>query len=296
MIANCLSGGRKLDADNAIPILAYHKVDTRLEWGLTRVSPGQFRRQIKYLSDAGYRTCSLETCLASDQPTPQGKSVVITFDDAYESIFTYAFPILREFNFTATIFVITGFVGTLNHWDINLGGIKFKHLEWNQLSELAEAGWELGSHSVSHPDLRNCSDAELTAELTQSRQRIEDEIQSPVTCFSYPFNRYDQRVIRAVQAAGYRCACTLDYNFFSPKSKHYLIGRKSIYGWDSVRCLRRKLKRDPVIPFEAMKQKAVTTCARASVLIKNFEKAIASDSRTRACEAESDENQPIQAR
>ena len=255
-----------------IPILAYHKVEPRFEWGITRVTPKQFEKQMNYLSQTGYRTISLEQCLQQSQQSRAERTIVITFDDAYESVYKYAFPILNRFKYTATVFVITSFVGKLNRWDVNLGGIRFQHLNWRQLRKLAEAGWELGSHSATHPDLLNCSDSELWRELDSSKKEIERYTGAKADFFSYPFGRYDQRAIRYLNAAEYRGACTLNYYNPDFRIRPYEIGRKSIYWWDSIDSFTRKVQSNYFTHFEALKQKAVTFCSNGTVILKNFEK------------------------
>lgn len=259
-------------AQKIIPILAYHKVDPRFEWGITHVTPRQFEKQIQYLSEAGYRSISLEQCLLPNRPIHAEKMIVITFDDAYESVYQYAFPILNQFQYSATVFAITNFVGKLNSWDVNLGGIRFRHLNWRQLRELADAGWELGSHSANHPDLINCSDSELWTELDSSKKKIEDNTGVKVIFLSYPFGRYNRRVIHFVKEVEYRGACSLNYYHSDLNTEPYRIGRMGVYWWDSTHSFKRKLESNYFTHFEALKQKAVTFCSLGTVILKNFKK------------------------
>ena len=194
------------DIRHDVPVLVFHKVDPRFEWGLTRVTPAQFRSVLQTLQDLKYQTISVMDALNPEHPLP-AKPIVITFDDSYASVFEYAFPVLKEFNFTATVFVITGFTGALNEWDVNLGGLKFRHLSWHQVDEMNRAGFEIGSHTVHHPDLTRISKEKLQAEVAVSKKQLEDRLGEPVPLISFPFGRYNDDVIDACLKSDYRHGC-----------------------------------------------------------------------------------------
>ncbi len=97
------------------------------------------------------------------------KKVAFTFDDAYQDVYLNAFPLLQKFGFTACIFVITGYVGKYNEWDYNWGRNRKKHLSWEQIKEMADAGFEFGSHTVNHPDLTKIPDKFVEYELKRSK-------------------------------------------------------------------------------------------------------------------------------
>ena len=119
------------------PVLVYHKVDDKVEWGLTRVHPKTFRRQVRILQELNYKFVTLSELMNSSQ---SDKVVAITFDDAYQSAYTHAYPVLKEINAPATIYVITDYVGEENSWDLNVGNIKFRHTSWQELRELKVNG------------------------------------------------------------------------------------------------------------------------------------------------------------
>ena len=112
----------------SIPIITFHKVDPVFEWGVTRVTPHQFNRVASFLANEGYKTISLET--AYHQQDLPAKPVILTFDDGYESVYENAAPIMDQFGFTGTVFLISKYIGKENHWDVNLGGKVFKHLAY----------------------------------------------------------------------------------------------------------------------------------------------------------------------
>jgi hypothetical protein len=125
------------------PVLAYHLVDRRLDAGIAWMPPRRFERQIAWLAEAGYRSLSLSEYLQGGNLT---KRVVITFDDGYRSLVQYALPILSRYHFRATVFVIAGYVGRPNLWDVKFFLPRFHHLDWSELRTLLAAGWEIGSH------------------------------------------------------------------------------------------------------------------------------------------------------
>jgi peptidoglycan/xylan/chitin deacetylase (PgdA/CDA1 family) len=143
------------------------------------------------------------------------RTVVVTFDDAYAST-PLARPVLEALGWPATVFAVSGFAASgrplswagIEQW---AGGPHEKELEplgWDGLRELRDAGWEVGSHTVSHPHLTTLSDYDLRDELTRSREVIAGEIGTCET-IAYPYGDADRRVAAATAAAGYLAACTL---------------------------------------------------------------------------------------
>lgn len=267
-----------------IPILVYHKVDPRFEWGLTRVTPPQFKRQLAYLSEQGFRTISFRQLFSGDSLDENQKYIIISFDDAYQSVFENAFPILRQFQFTATVFVISDFVGKQNRWDVNLGGCKFSHLGWHELRQLANAGWEMGSHTLTHPDLLHCSESKLVRELEISRQTIERNTSTEVIALSYPFGRYNQRVQFAAQNAGYAGACTMQGGF-AQVDQPFQVARQAVYLWDSFAEFKAKTSPSVFSQIQQLKQAVVSCCSFGTILVNKFRSnPSVSDSQTQAWE------------
>ena len=247
-----------------IPVLVFHKVDPRFEWGVTRVYPSQFRSALRSLKERGYETVSLHSALDSNETLPD-KPVVITFDDSYAGLFQYALPILEELRFTATIFVITGFAGSLNEWDVNLGGIRFRHLSWKEIRHFSELGFEIGSHTVHHPDLTSITSGQARKELVESKNRLEYEIAKPVNLISFPFGRFNQAVIELCKEAGYRHAC----GFRAQKRyQPFVFERKAYYLFDNRWTLHAKLNHHWGRPFEEFKLRLVNFCSHGTSLVK----------------------------
>ena len=147
---------------------------------------------------------------------PAPRTVAITFDDAYRSVIELAFPILSRAGFKATVFAPTSFVGTeepmvwpgIDHWRDTEHAAELPPMSWEELGRLAEAGWEVGSHTRSHPRLPEIDDAALDVELRSSREEVARHLGR---CFSlaYPYGDHDARVVEAARRAGYEAAGTL---------------------------------------------------------------------------------------
>ncbi|MBD3375841.1 polysaccharide deacetylase family protein [candidate division KSB1 bacterium] len=183
-------------------ILAYHSISPRFIWGITWTTPRQFSSQIRRALDLGFTFHSLDERLKTNDS--HAKRLYITFDDGFENIYQYAFPVLNKYKLPATLFVVAGYSGQYNTWDVNWGNQRLCHLDWAQLQELAAAGWTIGSHGMSHSSLPQLSDGKLRRELYSSKALIEHHIQRPCQWLSLPFGNGAQRVLDVAHEAGYR--------------------------------------------------------------------------------------------
>jgi len=195
-------------------VLCYHAVSP--DWpAVLSVTPQHLEAQVRLLARRGYMGATFSTALT--EPPPAGRVVVFTFDDAYRSILTRAVPILAAHGFPATVFVPTDWVGRgapmtwpgIDQW---LGGpheAELLPLDWQELAGLADAGWEVGSHSCCHPRLTGLDDDALRRELVASRAAVEDHLGRPCTSIAYPYGDVDERVADAARAAGYTAAAAL---------------------------------------------------------------------------------------
>jgi peptidoglycan/xylan/chitin deacetylase (PgdA/CDA1 family) len=162
------------------------------------VFPENFEAQMQYLKDNGYTPISLATLddhLINGTAIPN-KSVVLTFDDGWKNQYEYAYPILKKFKFTGTFFIITGIVGK--------GG---GYMTWDQIKDLQANGFDIESHSVTHPFLAKIKDSKkLEQELVDSKKTLEIKLGVPVTAIAYPYYNYNAIVEAAVKKAGYTAA------------------------------------------------------------------------------------------
>ena len=253
----------------SISILAYHKVDPRFEFGGPRTTPHQFACQMRFLSDNGYTTVTLSRAveLMREGRSGEAKYVCLTFDDAYESLHAYAWPVLQRHGFTATVFAVTDFIGADNTWDINWLGLRFRHMNWEQMREMLAAGIEFGSHGSSHHDLRYVDDAGLDRELRGAKQILEQGLGAPVTAFSYPFGRYNARVKRAVERAGYTAACSLSPGMKNSQTDRFALRRCGVYITDVLWDFKHKVDQDSLwFWVEDLFTRGVNLCAGGTAL------------------------------
>ena len=252
-----------------VPILAYHKISDQFEWGINNVPVRSFENQIKYLADNHFYTISLEQYLNGEFSVGSTKHpMIITFDDTDESVYYHAFPVLRAYGFTATLFVISNYVGKLNSWDANLGGIYSRHLGWEEILKLINEGWEIGSHTATHRDLLGLSDDDLKMELQFSKEIIRQNVQKPIRFLSYPFGRFDYRVCLAAQQLGYSGGCGLSVSQ-NGISAAFNIQRHGVYLIDTLFWFKRKLSNSKI---EQLKQRIISFGSKGTVLYQKYRK------------------------
>jgi len=201
-------GGLFENGYQTVPILCYHKFGPDIKSPLT-MPADIFNQQMKYLKDNGYRVISpadLLNFLECRHQIPK-KSVLITIDDGYRSIYDIAWPILKKYKFTATIFVYTNYVG-----------ISKKALSWDDLRELKAHGFTIGSHTISHADLTKKKPDEATdaflhrikKELLLSKKIIDKKLGQDTINLSLPYGRYNADVLKIAKSVGYKVAVTVD--------------------------------------------------------------------------------------
>ena len=191
-------------------VLGYHGVTEgrlRDDPSLLQLSPRRFSRQLELMVDAGFSFVTMAALarLADGAAPPPGFAVV-TFDDGMRNNHHVAMPILREFEIPATVYVTIGFIGGSSPW-IGPGG-DGAMMTAPQLRELAAAGWELGAHTMTHPDLSTLDYAACLEEIELSRTALEEIGGAPVETFAYPFGRYGPEALAAVRDAGFLAALT----------------------------------------------------------------------------------------
>lgn len=204
---------------SGIPVLNYHQINDEAHNVLT-LSSYEFDAQMAYLHKAGYNTISSEQLIDFLQ---NGKSlppnpIMITFDDGYEDNYRVAYPILQKYNLSATIFLITDFVGHNG-----------RYLTWKQVKEMHEHGMNFESHTLSHVELPRASDEDLYNQLAKSKEVIESRLNQKVNCLAYPGGAYDRRVIQLAKEAGYQAAFTIKLGRDKKKCALFTLNRIPIF-------------------------------------------------------------------
>lgn len=176
-------------------ILLYHNVlnpaSCQDDYAVSRYS---FEGQIRYLIAKGYRVISLEGMIAAMRSGNgfRGDTLALTFDDGYESHSSRVLPILKKYKIPAVFFVALQSIGGKDH------------LNWEQLRQMSADGFEIGSHTLSHPYLSRLSNREsIQREVSESRKVLEEKIKTKIRYFAYPYADYDNLTVEAVKEAGY---------------------------------------------------------------------------------------------
>jgi O-antigen/teichoic acid export membrane protein/GT2 family glycosyltransferase/peptidoglycan/xylan/chitin deacetylase (PgdA/CDA1 family) len=169
------------------------------------LSPHRFKKMMRWFITAGYKTATIAQWLRDDLPR---KRVLLTFDDGYDDLFTHLLPLVIEHRLTPVIFLVADRIGASNFWDQRSGLRARNLLTWPQIREMQKHGIEFGSHTLTHPFLREVSDEQLRCEVVESKRRLEDALGLEVASFAYPYGGVDRRVRAAVAEAGYKVAFT----------------------------------------------------------------------------------------
>ena len=200
-------GGLSADGFQSIPILTYHRFAENCSSPLCMPAK-TFELQMRYLKENGYHVITAEDLFAFlgyRRGLPK-KSVLITMDDGYRSVYNIAYPILSKFGFKATLFIYTSFVG-----------VSKMAITWDQLKEMKASGFTIGSHTIYHSDLTSPKEGEseqehilrIKEELNGSKKIIDQKLGQDTYFLAYPFGYYDQRSIQMAKEAGYKLAMSV---------------------------------------------------------------------------------------
>ena len=212
----------------AVPILMYHVIaapPAGAPFPGLYVPPEEFAEQMHALAAAGWHAVTqdqLEAYWRRGVPLGPGKPIVLSFDNGYHSQYTQAMPVLKRM----------GWAGVEN---IQLTGLPPSQggLAQQEIRGLIRAGWELDTQGFSHADLITLSASSLHYEVAVSRQVLQSRFHVPVNWFCYPSGHYDERVVAAVEAAGYQGSTTVVPGWAHPRDDPYRLHRLRVLGGTS---------------------------------------------------------------
>jgi peptidoglycan/xylan/chitin deacetylase (PgdA/CDA1 family) len=188
-----------------IPVLMYHQVlRTKEQAGRfdTWVLQAALRRQLDYLARSGYETVTFRDL---DRPArAEKKRIILTFDDGYEDNYTTLFPLLKQFGFTATIFMVTQLRS--NEWAAAQGEPAAPLMTREQAREMAAYGVEFGGHTRTHVDVARVPPEVARSEIAGCKADLEEWLGVPVTSFAYPYGSTSEAAKQLVKEAGFRYA------------------------------------------------------------------------------------------
>jgi peptidoglycan/xylan/chitin deacetylase (PgdA/CDA1 family) len=246
---------RRISASPAalrIPILMYHSIaepaaDSRHPYFGTVTSPAVFEQQMRYLRDNGFQTLSPADVFANGETSIRlvRKPVIITFDDGFRDFYTHAQPILAKFGFTGIVYLPTAY--------IQKAAATFKGIDcltWNEVRELSRAGVLFGSHTVTHPILKEVAHDQLEAELRDSKATIENELGFAIDSFAYPyaFPQHDREFVQRLRGvlieAGYQNGVSTVIGSTHGIEDRFSLKRLPANSWDDPSLFAAKLNGD----------------------------------------------------
>ena len=233
------------DSVQTVPILCYHRLGSAPNaagWGgKMTVSPSNFAAQLEWLARNDYhviRLSQLQSYLDGKQALPK-RSVVISFDDGYESVYRYALPLLRKYNFPATLFIYTDFIGAGDA------------LSWAQLQELTASGLvSVQAHSKTHRNLIERTSGEtderyrqmLDLEVRTPREVLERKLSGPVRQYAYPYGDANEAVLDLLARQQYQLAVTVNPGGNAFYAQPLMLRRTMIYGDHDIEAFKARLQ------------------------------------------------------
>jgi len=215
----------------SVPVLMYHSIT--YEKGNPICLPiKKFKEQMKYLKDNGYYTITLINLyeyLMNNTPIPE-KSVVLTFDDGYENNYTDMFPVLKKYNFKATVFDITCDIDKYH-----------KFMTSKQLLEMEKYSVDIESHTVNHENLQMISKDKQLKTLIQSKKDLGELLSKQINFFAYPYGGYNKSAIEAVKEAGYKMAFTTKGGWASKNDGILSLNRVFVSPSDNMKVFKIKI-------------------------------------------------------
>lgn len=211
-------------------ILFYHSVGSASPLS---ESPEAFRRQVQYVA-RWFHVVRLSEFLPAAAALPERNIACITFDDGFADNATIARDVLETAGVPGTFFVVSGLLGR----DFATSGGAFSLMSPDQVKALGRAGHEIGSHTVTHPQLPDMDPGDARREVADSKRHLEDLLGTPITSFAYPKGRVDGRVRQYVHDAGYRQAVSARRAFVEPPVDALVLPRLAIK--DYIRLILRR--------------------------------------------------------
>lgn len=196
-----------------LPIFAYRRISPK---GLNAITPQVFEQQLQRLKNKGYYSVSwssLQSAKLTKTPLP-GKPVLLTFDGGYLDFCEYVLPLLKRFDFTATVFLVAESIGKTNSWE-KADSEELQLMGWPEIQQLRDAGIEFGSMSATYQPLTGLSPTEIVREGAKSRAILQRGLGKPVKCFAYPYGNVDEIVKHLIGAIGYTYGVSYGSKFSS---------------------------------------------------------------------------------
>ena len=219
---------------NTVPILIYHSISSVATPKFRQfvVSPGAFGEQMAFLHQQGFTPVTVTQFIQARSRgafAPGERPIILTFDDGYADFYTAALPILRQYNFTATLFVTTAFVEGASRWLRRERETARRMVNWQQLSEIVTCGIECGAHTHTHPQLDTLSATAARNEMAHSKELLQDHLGQEVSSFAYPYGYQTARLRQLARETGYTSACAVRHAKSSLNDDAFCLARLMVH-------------------------------------------------------------------
>ena len=230
-------------------ILMYHMIDEprrHHKFRGLRVSPSMFDRQLHWLVSDGWKFVTVSELHRHRHRLPP-KTVAITFDDGFLDNYTQALPLLKKYNACATLYLVLNRHD--NDWQVrrkahhDSGEIRrVPKLQDNHVREMIDSGlFELGGHTINHVNLAQESRAVKEREICHGRCELQQQFETPIESFAYPFGIFGEEDVEIVAAAGYTSAVTVSEGIDTSPAC-YELKRIKVSGKDSLTDFKTRLR------------------------------------------------------
>jgi peptidoglycan/xylan/chitin deacetylase (PgdA/CDA1 family) len=226
-------------------ILMYHAFGRPGEAPSRFIVPARrFSQQMALIKWLGYRVISLEEFvrLKREGSTPPARSVAITIDDGYADTRSVAYPILRQYGYPATTFLVTDRMGGANDWTAERTIAGREILSWTEASEMQQGKMQFGAHTRTHPRLTLLEPAAAHAEIVGSQVALAGNMGVPARVFAYPYGDLDAGVQAMTSEAGFWGSCGTQSGKNTPETPLFNLRRTEVFGTDTLVAFTRKLR------------------------------------------------------
>lgn len=217
------------DVTPAIPILTYHSIDS--SGSVISTDVNRFCRQMECLAEKKTQVLALSEAVSilKHGVSVPSNAVVLTFDDGFRNFFSCALPILRELQFPATVFLVTGRAGKDNQWQGQSSDIpRLDLLNWQEVREASRAGIDFGVHTITHPNLACLSREDLVREIIEPQRTISDQVGHRPKVFAYPYGIHTP-IAEEIVCQTYEAACSVEMRLADSDSHLYRLPRVDMY-------------------------------------------------------------------
>lgn len=202
-----------------VPILVYHHIDNDNISERYNIFPEDFAEQMSILTLYGYSTITISDLVNVIQEGGElpARPIILTFDDSNLSVYENAYPIMRSHGFVGVAYVVANRLHAENY------------INTDQLKELIAAGWEVGSHSMTHADL-SLDRTIVNDEVLRSKQVLEEQLGVTIETFAYPYSHFKAYIASRVQVYGYTSAVGVGDKTFHNMNNIYYLPRLEVSG------------------------------------------------------------------